>query len=313
MNRKALSERIQGLSEVFASDNPIYQDLQAMSYVLSEMDDEKFASIVNPEFTAEKEATTFTGTPGQVMPARPTGQYDQYSSKPTKSVPADVLGDLIAIWQDATIPHSDKLSLIDQVKAMAQKAETAIKSDAQKVEKGVVPGLPGSGAPASTRVPGLMTASEEDSEGIFWTKEASASVRDFLLKDVVGMDKSICCDTGRALEKVEMPDGDKKPEAPATLTKEQIPSIKETLDSKIVEKADAAKPVNKDAGKQPKDKVIKNIEKQIKILKKDDGAEEAKKEATASNHEVEGIELAATDMDASLSSDEASELAKLFN
>ena len=93
----------------------------------------------------------------------------------------------------------------------------------------------------------------DKSEGMFWDKKASDAIVDNLLRDVVGMDKSICCDTKRHLETDQVPDGTHKglPETPETLKKEQTPDIAESLDSGIVEKSKGK--VRKEASEEEKD------------------------------------------------------------
>lgn len=215
MDRLALSQRIKGMSEVFASSNPISQDLAAMSYVLEHMSDEKFANILNKEYTADV--------------------AEQSSETPKQ-------------------------------------------------------------------------ASKEDTS-MYWNKEASDAIKTYLLKDVVGMDKSICCDTGRHLDKEQMPDATKKQEKPATLKEEQTPKLSESLDSKIVEKAKAAKPVNKEAGKLPKALKEKMEEMRAKRNKSENDREATIDDSVLSS---EGVELVAPMNETKLSSEDEELLSKLF-
>lgn len=84
--------------------------------------------------------------------------------------------------------------------------------------------------------------------GMFWSKDASKAVIDNLLRDVVGMNKSVCCDTGSKLEDNQVPDGTHGglPEKAQTLTEEQTPDISKSIKSDIVEKSHGA--VQKEAG-----------------------------------------------------------------
>jgi hypothetical protein len=83
---------------------------------------------------------------------------------------------------------------------------------------------------------------EASSNGMFWSKEASEAVLSNLVRDVVGMDKSICCDTGRKLDKEQIPDGTHAgiPERPSTLKAEQTPNVAPVIESKMVEKSHGA-------------------------------------------------------------------------
>ena len=54
MDRKALSKRLEGLSSIFASETPIATDLKAMAYTLDKMADDKFASILASDFSADE-------------------------------------------------------------------------------------------------------------------------------------------------------------------------------------------------------------------------------------------------------------------
>lgn len=96
-------------------------------------------------------------------------------------------------------------------------------------------------------VPMAVMANEKN-DGMFWNKEASQEIVDNLLRDVVGMNKTICCDTGRKLDKDQVPDGSHAgiPEKPQSLKPEQTPDIADSLDSDMVKKSKGA--VKKEAG-----------------------------------------------------------------
>lgn len=96
---------------------------------------------------------------------------------------------------------------------------------------------------------GPMSAeATEKTAGMFWCKEASQAVVDNLLKDVVAMNKTVCCDTGRKLETEQIPDGTHKgiPEKPVTLKPEQTPDVSESIETGMVQKSHGA--VQKEAG-----------------------------------------------------------------
>ena len=101
-------------------------------------------------------------------------------------------------------------------------------------------------------MPGLtreeeMAAEASDSDvGMFWTKDASEAILNNLVRDVVGMDKSVCCDTKRKLEKNQVPDGSHNGEKAPTLKPEQTPDQKDVIDSNMVEKSRGK--VQKEAG-----------------------------------------------------------------
>lgn len=179
----------------------------------------------------------------------------------------------------------------------------------------------------------------EKTAGMYWSREASKAVVDGLLRDVVGMNKSICCDTGRQLETEQVPDGKHSglPEIGVALKPEQTPDIAESLDSGIVNKSHGA--VQKEASiediKKKKDETDKK--KALKVLegkKNKDATEqpvveaavapvavpvvveatavEPKTEEASSSSIFEGIELTASMDDVELDANEAAELSKLF-
>lgn len=188
----------------------------------------------------------------------------------------------------------------------------------------------------------MSAEATEKTAGMFWCKEASQAVVDNLLRDVVAMNKSVCCDTGKHLEKEQIPDGTHAglPERGVALKPEQTPDIAPVLDSKIVEKSHGA--VKKEAAEQSEDEKQDEASKEASladIKKKKEEAEKeklekdvkdlkkAKKEKKASDEEendkddkdaaegsssFEGIELVASMDEVELDANEASELSKLF-
>ena len=185
-------------------------------------------------------------------------------------------------------------------------------------------GLPGDEEPKvivvkkEEEMPMSMEANEKTA-GMFWCKEASKAVVDNLLRDVVGMNKSVCCDTGRKLDKDQVPDGHHDGEKAKTLKPEQTPDDAASIDTDMVKKSRGA--VKKEAGskkgpgvpdgtgpmkdspeckmKKEKDASLEDIKeakkkkeeakakKDLEDLKK---AQKAKKEKSASEEEAEKAE-----------------------
>jgi hypothetical protein len=95
------------------------------------------------------------------------------------------------------------------------------------------------------------SASTEDS----WTKEAFDAVAQNLVRDVLGMTKTVNEDTGRHQTKVQMPDAKKAPELKGVrpteqdtgraLTPEQVPDESKNLESDMYKKSKG--PVRKEA------------------------------------------------------------------
>ena len=172
--------------------------------------------------------------------------------------------------------------------------------------------------------------------GMFWCKEASQGVVDNLLRDVVAMNKSVCCDTGKHLEKEQIPDGTHAglPERGVALNPEQTPDIAPGLDSKIVEKSHGAvkkeaaeqsaaskaasladiKKKKEEAEKEKLEKDVRDLKKAKKEKKASDEEEDDKddKDAAEGSSSFEGIELVASMDEVELDANEASELSKLF-
>jgi hypothetical protein len=178
-----------------------------------------------------------------------------------------------------------------------------------------------------------------------WTKEAFDYIAQNLVHDVLGMDKSICCDTKRHLDKVQMPDAKKSPETKgavirqedtgAALKPEQVPDLSVVLESDMYKKsqgavrkeaaavteetpeAKAAEPQEvKDAGK------VKDPAKELEKMKKEKEQEELKaksrpkadtpKEAEANTIVAEGIEFDGVIMDVDASDEDVKKLSSLF-
>ena len=230
----ALADRFEGYSSIFANDHPIGVDLKAMADTLRKMPEEKFTSIVNASYKEEKkdkdekdkEAFVMTppvapgagaqlGTRQPVLPV-PGGIHSAYPGmKPEKGMITPQLME--------RIKNEVKLSP-EQVK----KFEALALGEAAEVEAGA----------------GMKPTVDP------WTKQAANHVAQNLLRDVLGMNKTQIEDTHRHQTKVQDPDGDKTPELKHTreqaadtgraLTPEQVPSVKEKLDSHIYPKSKGA-------------------------------------------------------------------------
>ena len=218
MDRIALSKRIGGLADVFASGSPIRRDLEAMSYALEHMADEKFATILNAGYKADdKEAVRGFGM-GQTSIAKPQfaiserakAQAQQPGMPPVFEAkdPKAALQLLMSKPQVQEIIQKDP-----ELARMVREAGIELEGDLEK--------------PA----------------GNTWNREASEAVVKNLIHDVLGkeaMEKAVCCDTGRHLDKKQMPDAEKKQEKPATLTEEQTPKLSEALKSDMYKKSQGA-------------------------------------------------------------------------
>jgi hypothetical protein len=333
MDRIALSNSIKELSGVFACDNTIAVDLNAMAHVIENMSDEKFASVVNKEAFGQM----FNNPGPKAGPAKmqEIRQRMRETGTPgTIRTPEEFAQMAVKVFGEGNLKKPGFIQkLVSELKGIAKEPEMA-------------------DVPTGEGIPTPVTAdnhNEDVMDGMYWNKEASDAVAGALLKDVVGMDKSICCDTGRKLEKKEMPDSEKKQETPSTLKGEQIPQDKENHDSGIVEKANAAKKQASDEEHEEKEAdAIKDIKDGIEKIeeavekieeveeKKEDEevveAKEEKKDEKKEDEEVdagkkktaasvvddsllksEGVELIAPMSEAKLSSNDESELSKLFD
>ena len=200
---------------------------------------------------------------------------------------------------------------------------------------GPLPGIVPMGAPVDEPADGkpvlviqteggmpMSAEATEKTAGMFWSKDASKAVIDNLLRDVVGMNKSVCCDTGRHLDKEQIPDGTGDGEKAPTLKPEQIPSAAESIKTNMVEKSHGA--VQKEASlediqKKKKEDKEKKMKKDVDKLKKDKAEKKASEEgedekdaAAESSSSFEGIELVASMDEVELDAKEAAELSKLF-
>ena len=111
---------------------------------------------------------------------------------------------------------------------------------------------------------GAETMKSASEVGLYWNKEASDLILSTLVRDV----------TGAVLTKEQTPDGAKKAQKPATLKDDQVPSIKEVLDSDMVSKSHGA------------------VQKEAAVLTKEqtpDGAKKAQKPAALKDDQTPSI------------------------
>lgn len=325
MDRTALSKRIGGLADVFAAGSPIRRELEAMSFALDHMRDEKFASILNEGYEADDKDSNVRGY-GMGQPV----QKHEFSVSQRARQP----GGETPVFE----PRDPKAAL----KALMSDPEV------QKIIQR---------RPDLAKMAGIeVEADIEQPEGNAWNREASDAVIRNLVSDVLGreaMTKAQCCDTGRKLEKNQMPDAEKKQETPSTLTEDQTPKLSESLDSGIYEKSKgsvrkeaadempeaeepkAEKPEVEEPKAEKPDKTVaqeqrekrteekaektreeakEKAEDTAEALQKLDNmtAKKASEETTASMIMFDGIELTAPMDEVSLTEEDARKLSCLF-
>jgi len=273
MDRNALSKRLEGLSSVFADGNPIKKDLGAMAYVLANMSDEKFAQILNPEYNADTDAAmAFPVAP----PARSRGPKlpqilkERGDDQPPVFEPRNpARGIMEGIMRD---PKKLQDFVNDPAVAQALKKQQVKVADEEQPEA-------------------AEKTEQSENAGLFWSKDASDAVLNNLVRDVTGMDKSICCDTKRHLTPEEMPDGKHAgvPEKPASLKPEQTPNQVDVLDSNIVAESNKT-PLKKEAGSKMgpgiPDGTGPNAGTPACQMKKDEEKEEKKEKESAEEIEI---------------------------
>lgn len=115
--------------------------------------------------------------------------------------------------------------------------------------------------------------------GNFWSKEAEEVIVSNLLKSILGVDKSQCCDTKRHLTPNQVPDGGHAGEKAKTLKPEQVPN-QEYLDSGIVEKSHGS------VRKQAVDEEAAETEATKKLEEAKDKAQEVVKDLQEAHTEV---------------------------
>lgn len=223
MNKIALAERLEGYSKVFATGCPISVDLMAMGKALRNMSEEKFASIIESGYEADEIMEQVES--GLLPSAKAPGEYSREQALRSKSPKVEKAKSILDTMTPAERDVLFSELGWDETKLSKMGSEEDEQNkDSQKPYSG------------------------EKMVGEKWSKEASAAILQNLVRDVTGMNKSICCDTNRELTKEQMPDAEKKQQTPSSLKPDQIPEQSENLDSDMVAKAKKAKPVNKEAG-----------------------------------------------------------------
>lgn len=238
MDRTVLSKRLAGLSEVFASGSNFGEDLKAMSYVLENMPEEKYSQLVNADYQEEKEAWFQAPMQG---PDRSRMKREQIMEQRKKSPGgAAYTPEQKVVKLDEMIQEEKDPAIISMLKKIKERVQKAVAPMTVAPE-----GVQAMGGEYA--MDGEYAAGEGETMGMYWNREASNAVQQNLLRDVLGMDKSICCDTNQKLEKKQMPDGEKKAEKPATLKDEQTPDVGESLDSDMDKKVKDQE-IRKEAG-----------------------------------------------------------------
>lgn len=336
MDRIALSDKLEGISKVFKEESKFAQDLSAMAYVLKNTDDARFASViaeVEANENVDAAGVGFGQMPMQKGPSAQPGQRSRALNLGPQSQKPFQLSENFVAKLESTFTDPQQQGVIDTIKKNLKKLMPSM-----DIKPEAAP------AKSAAEEEEVVTASEETNEnaGMFWNKEASDLIAQNLMKDVLGMDKSICCDTKQKLSPEQVPDGHKKAEKPSSLKPEQTPSVDDVLDSDIVKESNKT-PLKKEAGdakgpgvpdkdgkgplggteecpmseenKDSDDAAEKKEEKtQDKAEKKEDKAQEMEKGATEEPTVIvaEGIELGPRMDEIELDGEEAQKLSKLF-
>lgn len=261
MDRIALSQRLEGLSKVFASDTPMHRDLKAMSHVLSKMSDDNFSKVIDAEYVPDVESAVEEEA-AQVPPMQGPQTGPAFMQKVRER--AMERGDVPTTTDPSAI--ADALEKVFAKKpGLIQKIFQALSPQEKKEIIEVMPTPDFEKARGVPTMPGLTKSAEEDSEdnkeddeekegqkkyaGMFWNRKASDAVLDNLLRDVVGMSKTQLYDTKRKLTPDQTPDGKHAgvPKKPATLKTEQAPDQTDVIDSNMVDESKTTS-VRKEAG-----------------------------------------------------------------
>lgn len=386
MDRTALSKRLQGFSEVFASGNAMGEDLKAMAHVVANMTDEQFSKIVE---AGMEEATVITPSIGPssapgisnrpvgptFIPSQP-GDTDPMKAKGIAKMLSILTGkpeqnftpDIIQRVKGVVMPILE--SKPSQVPVMKEEAAAPIQAPAMSpvmasekayklssIMNAYVAAHPEASEQEQTtftqqlvnpsikpeQAPAPVTASEPTEkeanmeEGLYWNKEASQVIVANLLRDVLGMDKTVNLDSGRHLTPEQKPEGQHDGVKAPNLKPEQTPD-QEYLDSGIVEKSHDK--IRKEAGDSKKSDEdtskseqtnedrgdstdpVKDVEKKEEEKKLEDvPVESSKKKASEAPviieepvaQTFEGIELEASMDEVVMSDEEKAKLSALFN
>ncbi len=352
MDRIALSKRLGNLSTVFAGGHPMQRDLHAMSLVLTQMSDEKFASVLSKEFEADPVEATEDKDAAQMITPLPTtyqpGKGYQAPTGPSKTPTAPQ----VRKTEHALAEAISDMAGEGKNKGLLQRIRDMIKADPdvpQATKTKALGELKGKTETTKTDAPAeVPTAAQasEDNDGSYWNREASAAIMNNLVRDVTGMDKTIALDTNRHLTLNEMPDGKHAgvPVRPPTLKPDQTPNQVDVLDSNIVAKSNQT-PLKKEAADEaapaadvapaadaapaadvaPAADAAPAEEAKAEEKKDEPKAEEKKDEETpkeagdkassdeGTTFEAEGIELVAPMEEVTLDDGEAAKLSKLFS
>jgi len=240
MDRIALSKRIGGLADVFASGSKMRRELEAMSYALEHMTDDKFAGILGEGIAADEVEAMRVDKP--IMPAG-LGMGLTPGTPPKSSA----LPGMTQVPRGQFEPKDPIMGFLRL---------EGIKPNEVPVVLQAIYTDPNIGAKAKQIGKAALVAKEADDnstkvEGGYWNREASQAVMQNLVGDVLGkeaMEKTILLDTHRHLEEQQKPDARKKQSVPSTLTKEQTPHLSEALDSDMYKKSQGA--VRKEAAEE---------------------------------------------------------------
>ena len=223
MDKTVLANRFDGYSRIFASDHPIGIDLKAMADTLRKMPEEKFAKIVDAGY----EEDAFMQTPSAPAPG---AQFQGIGKVPT-STPGGIKSVYPGMKGEQGKMNAERATSVGQKVGIPSDKMQKFLSEYEKADSAEVAAA---GAPAADP----------------WSKYAADAVAQNLVRDVLGMNKSICCDTGRHITKEQTMDGKKAPELKnvrptsedtgRALTPEQVPDIGEKLESDIYKKSKGA-------------------------------------------------------------------------
>ena len=169
MDRIALAKRLEGLSKVFASTTPYHRDLKAMAEVLSKVEDEKFATILSPDFTSEASGV-------EAAAPSPFGAPSLRHPGTAPSIPGrGVMREDPEIAYQALISNPE--ATIEDALAFSRKypnyAKKPLRGVTRPTEKPVT---------SPVTVPAMSAEASEENTGMFWSKEASEAIQNNLIQ-----------------------------------------------------------------------------------------------------------------------------------
>jgi hypothetical protein len=387
MNKLALADRFEGYSKIFASDSNMGIDLKAMADTLREMPEEKFAKVINANFDigigkaapmmhqrtplSDRPHNIGGGPKAKMIPEQglsDIAKKHQIPAEKMKSIYQDIMEEAseeveasesvdanfdIGIGKAAPMmhqrtPQSERPYNVGgqpKAKMIPEKGLADIAKKHQIPAEKMKSIYQDIMEEASEEVEACMDKKEANIEA--WTKSASDLVAQNLVRDILGMEKSICCDTKRHQTPKQMPDAKKKQETKgavnreedtgAALKPEQVPNLSVKLDSDMFKKskgpvrkeagaaveetpdAKAAEPQEvKDAGKvkDPAKEIAKMQEDKKKEELKEKSRPEVKKEETseveANTLVAEGIEFDNVMQEVDANDEDVKKLSALF-